>query len=716
MPDIASNAEVLPSAGFPDKDIRLLRFQLFEALSEPFELTMQLSSENRSLDTARAIGKPLAIKITVRDGKERYIHGQIASASLLGSHRAQFFRYEAVVRPALWFLTHTRRSRVFENEDAVSIVKTVLGAASALGVSVDAKGLKGCAKRPYCVQYQESDFDFVSRLLEEEGIYYYFKHYENSHAIVLADGPGAHEPLIASAKMDYRPGPSRASVDEDSVLAWRIRDSVGPAKFALRDFDFERSADVLEEKAEAKSARGPRSLEVEVYPEGYLFDGGNKGNAKEPAGEQAKRFANVLAQQRDASARKIEGATDARAMACGHTFEIAKLPKEEQTGKYLVTYTEIEFRRGLGDREHDDAEASYICAFRALPIDLPFRPAIVTTKPRMFGPHTAMVVGKGEIDPDPYGRVKVRFHWGPSSAQTSCWARVSHPWAGKGFGMVALPRVGEEVVVDFLDGDPDRPLITGRVYNAQNMPPYELPAQKTVTGIRTHSSEGGGAGNFNELRFDDKKGDEYVWLQAEKIFHRWVKLDAFDVVGQDQHVKIARDRTEEVGRDWQVGVAQHFVQTVGGDAQIEIGKDTIVNIGAHLNATVANDLLAKAGGKTELDVGSDMAINVGANTALSAGANFDLKSGANAAIESGAKMDLKAGMAIAISAGMSLTLKAGAGTITLGPAGVTIDGPLVKINSGGGGSAAAAAKKANKAQPKKPKEPVKPTEQKDPIK
>ena len=747
--NVVSKAEVQAPLG--DAKIRLLRFELREALSEPFELRVEMASEKPALDTAAAIGEPLAVKMTMPDGKTRWLHGRVASAGLIGAYRARLFRYDAVVRPGFWFLTHTRRSRVFPNQDALAIVKQVLGAASALGVSIEDKTTKACAKRPYCVQYQESDFDFVSRLLEEEGIYYHFKHAGGSHAMVLADGPGAHEPLVASARMDYRPGASKASNDADSVLAWQYRDHVGPAKFALRDFDFERPATKLDAAAAAKSARGPSSLEVEVFPEGYLFDGGDKGNAKGPADDQAKRFADVLARQRDAAARQVDGATDALAMACGHTFEVAKLPAERQNGKYLVTRTRLEFRQGTGDR--DDEGMSYRCDFGALTVDVPFRPAPVTPKPRMYGPHTALVVGSGEIDPDAYGRVKVRFFWGPSSAQTSCWARVSHPWASKGFGMVALPRVGDEVVVEFLDGDPDRPLITGRVYNAQTMPPYELPAQKTVTGIRTRSSEGGAESNFNELRFDDKKGDEYVWLQAEKIFHRLVKLDAFDVVGQDQHVEIKRDRTEKIGRDWQVAVAQHLVQQIGGDAQVDIGKDTIVNIGSHLDVTVGADLQTAVGGKAQVDIGSDLAVNVGANTALttasnldvdagqnlasSAGANLDLKAGANASMESGAKMDLKAGAKMSIEAGAQMavkagitmsfgaatmiTLKAGPSTITLGPSGVTIDGPLVKINSGGGGmnasSAASAkeAKKAAKAQPKKPKEPAKPAEQKDPI-
>ena len=746
--NVVSKAEVQAPLG--DAKIRLLRFELREALSEPFELRVEMASEQPGLDTAAAIGKPLVVKLTLPDGKVRHLHGLVAQAGLIGAHRARLFRYDAVVRPGFWFLTHTRRSRVFANDDALGIVKAVLGKASAL-VAFDVKATKTYTKRPYCVQYQESDFDFVSRLLEEEGIYYYFKHTAGSHPMVLADGPGAHEPIVSSARMDYRPGTSKASNDADSVLAWQYRDAIGPGKFSLRDYDFERSTTKLDASASARSHAHRDLLEVEVFPEGYLLDGGDKGADKGPGGQQAQHFASVMAEQRDATAREVAGATDALAMACGCTFEVARLPAQAHDGKYLATRTRLEFQQGSGERDNEGT--SYACQFSALSNKAPFRPALVTPKPRMWGPQTAVVIGDGEIAPDEYGRVKVRFFWGPSDAQSSAWVRVSHPWASKGFGMVALPRVGDEVVVDFIDGDPDHPLVTGRVYNAQNMPPYKLAAQKTVTGIRTRSSEGGGEGNFNELRFDDKKGSEYVWFQAEKTYHRLVKEDAFDVVGNDEHVEVKRDRTEKIGRDWQMEVAQHHIEKIGGDAQLEIARDSIASVGSNLDASVGSNMTMSVGANTTVNVGSSLMCTVGASTglttatnldvntgaaaALHAGGNLDVHAGGNAAIEAGAKMDLKsgaktsieagaqmaikAGITISIGAAASITLKAGPSTIMLGPSGVSISGPMVMINSGGGGmnasSAAAAkeAKKADKTDPKKPKDPAKPGEQKDPI-
>ena len=693
---IGSKAEVLSPTSLGDANLRLLRFELSEALSQPFELRLELASENKALDTGAALGQPLGAKITMADGTVRHLHGRIASAALVGSLRSDLYRYEAVVRPGFWFLRFTRHSRVFQKEDIVSIVKTVLQPAASIGVSVDVKAQKTYPKRPYCVQYNESDFDFVTRLLEQEGAYYFFEHAAGSHSMVLADSAKAHQPLVASATLDYLPGASKAATDLEGVLEWVARDHAGSSKFTLRDFDFERVTTKLEAAARvASTTKGPSGLEVERYGEGYRFEGADKGAAKTDPDAQAKHIAAVLAAQRDASARQIDGATDALGMACGHTFEIDKLPVAAQNGKYLCTRTNLAYQQGHGDLPGNEV-TSYACTFGAQLVTRPFRAERSVPWPRMHGPQTAIVIGSGEIDPDEYGRVKVRFHWGPDDARSSAWVRVATPMASKGFGMIALPRVGDEVVVDFLEGDPDQPLITGSVWNAQNMPPYTLKERKTVVGLRTRSSEGGSADNFNELRFDDKKGDEHVWLQAEKIFHRHVKNDAFDVVGQDEHVKITRDHFGEIGRDWQVSIGQHAVLKIAGDTQVDIAKDTIVSIGAKLDATVTGDVTAKSNGNGQLTFAQNLDIDAGTNVALTAGANVHVK-----------------GASIVIEGASQMTLKAGAGTITLGPGGVTIDGPFVKINCGGAGSVAQAAKKAS---PVKPKAPKAPTAQKDPLK
>ena len=754
---IASKADVVVPGSLGDPDVRLLRFELTEGLSQPFELRLDLASKKGTLDTGKLLGQSISVKLTLPSGTERHLNGRVAEAGLAGSLRGQHFQYRVVLRPGLWFLTHTRKSRIFPDKTALEAVQQVLGEsyASAVGVKLDVRTRTTYTKRPYCVQYHESDFDFVSRLLEEEGIYYYFKHESGSHSMVLCDGPTAHDALLSSARMAYRPGASQASTDEECVLAWHHTDIAGPSAFTVRSFDFERPSKKLEATGKPSTAPGPSNLAVHVFPEGYLFEGAvedKQGSTKKSADDQATHFAKVMAERRDAQARQIDGATDALAMACGHTFDVSQLPNDSQNGKYLVTRTVIEYTQGLPEAS-GSADSAYSCMFSALSHSVPYRPPAATPRPVVHGPHTAIVIGSGEIDTDMYGRVKVRFPWGQDTVLNSCWARVSYPWASKNFGALALPRVGDEVVVSFVDGDPDHPLITGRVYNAENLPPYELPAHKTISGIRTRSSEGGAADNFNELRFEDKKGDEHVWLQAEKIFHRKVKLDAFDKVGQDQHVDIVRDRLEKLGRDWHVEVGQHLTQKVVGDVQVDIGKDTLANIGAHLKLNVANDIATKVGGSVELNAASKLQINTGADTALTSeakvdidmasdgkftsGTKLELNAGQAMALEAGQTLDLKGGMKIVAEGGMSISLKAGAmvvidggtqitlkagpSTVTLGPAGVTIDGPLVKINSGGGGGNANAAKaatkaaKAKKAEPDKPKAPTKPTEQKDPI-
>ena len=325
----------------------------------------------------------------------------------------------------------------------------------------------------------------------------------------------------------------------------------------------------------------------------------------------------------------------------------------------------------------------------------------MTPRPLVHGPQTAVVVGPAgdELHTDKFGRVKVQFHWdrlGKKDAKSSCFVRVSSPWASKQFGMIALPRIGDEVVVEFMEGNPDRPLITGRVYNGDNMPPYELPAQATVSGIKSRSSKSGAATNFNELRFDDNKGSEYVWFQAEKDHHHNVKNDAFATIGQHNQLDIKKNNTVNIG--------EAFAMTVGKNTSLKIGGDASTDITGDLNMAIA----AALGLKTAAAI----AVKGGAAIAVTAAAAIDVNAGADANLTAGAAMAIKASAGITIDGGMKISIKAGAGWITLGPDGVSMGGPLVKINSGGSGSSAKAAKKAS---PTAPKAPAKVVAKKDPL-
>jgi type VI secretion system secreted protein VgrG len=335
-----------------------------------------------------------------------------------------------------------------------------------------------------------------------------------------------------------------------------------------------------------------------------------------------------------------------------------------------------------------------------VPKAVAFQPRRVAQAPLVHGPQTATVVGPSgdEIHTDKYGRVKVFFHWdrvGKKDGSTSCWVRVSTPWASNKFGMVAIPRIGDEVVVDFLEGNPDRPLITGRVYNATNMPPWALPAQATVSGILTRSSKGGAASNANELRFDDAKGKEYIWFQAEKDSHHWVKNDSWDTVNRDRWTDTDRDSQHTVAGKYAMKIDKTATLKVDGDVSAKLGADVLVQVTGALNAKVDDPIVVQGGH----------------SMVVSASRAFDLDVGQTVKVTGGSSVHVK-GLGVVIDGGTSLTIKAGSGSVVLDAGGVTITGALVKINSGGSPGMANSAAKAN---PAAPKDPDAPADNKDPL-
>jgi type VI secretion system secreted protein VgrG len=336
-----------------------------------------------------------------------------------------------------------------------------------------------------------------------------------------------------------------------------------------------------------------------------------------------------------------------------------------------------------------------------VPKDARFAPEAVAAKPIVRGPQTAVVVGPAgdEIHVDRFARVKVQFRWdrvGKKNEKSTCFVRVATPWASKGYGMISLPRIGDEVVVSFLEGDPDRPLITGSVYNGDNLPAYKLPDKASVSGIRSRSSKQGGAANFNELRFDDDKGAEYVWFQAEKDFHRLVKNDATDEVVKSNQVEIGKNHTAAVGEAY----------------DLKIGKTAKVEVGTDASLKVSGDLKAAVDGATGLKVGSAIDIKGGAAVALTSGAALDIHAGASLTVSAAGAVHIKATSGVVIDGGMSLTIKVGGTFITLDPSGVSIVGPMVKNNSGG---SAGSANSAAKASPTAPDAPAKTVKKKDPL-
>ena len=689
----------------PPEDLVFRRMQGREELGRLPEYRIELARPRKKplLKVDDFLGTKVSVKVVSADESERFFNFWVVAMEQ-GGVANDFDIYRMELRPWLWHLTLSADSRIFQEKDAKEIIKAVF--ADYTTQQVSDKLTATYRKRDYCVQYRETDFAFVSRLMEEEGIYYYFTHEEGQHTMVLCDSDSAHKPL-PKPKLTWAPAKEDDQEADDLILKWRRVHTIQPLTFAHDDFDFSAPTTSLRKQSSRTVTHGTAQtadpLEVYDYPGGYVDPGlpdAKMAAANSAAKTEAARLAKLRVDAWDSSADVCTALTAYRGVACGSTFTFAGHPDKQVNVDYLITTASYELDFNAYEANAANTSASFSARIQVVPKTVAFQPQARHAKPIVHGPQTATVVGVGgdEITTDKYGRVKLQFRWdrvGKNDEKSSCWVRVSYPWAGKQFGMIALPRVGDEVVVEFLEGNPDRPLITGRVYNADNLPPYTLPGQATVSGIKTQSSAKGSLSTANELRFDDKKDSEYVWFQAQKDMHSWVKNDSFASV---------------LNNHWS-DITKNYALKIGGTADIAIADVTKVKVDKDVSVTLGADLMMAVTGALGLEVSDAIAIKGSQAIAITSGQAMDLNVGQTLAMTATSSVSLK-GMGIVIDGGPQMTIKAGAGTITLGPAGVTIDGPLVKINCGGSGGAATAAKDAAPPQPEAPPEP---TKNKDPL-
>jgi type VI secretion system secreted protein VgrG len=621
------------------KDAMLLQsFTGHEAMSRLFRFQLDMLSENPAIAYDRIVGQPVTVTLGLADGEQRYFNG-VVSRFVQSGEDERFTHYRAEVVPWLWFLTRTADCRIFQNMTIPDIVTKVF---SDLGFKDYKNMLQGSFEpREYCVQYRETDFNFVSRLMEQYGIFYFFEHEKDKHTLVLGNSSSAHQPCPGQpkARYDYT---ATAIEQQDVIRSWQAEYELRPGKYALTDYNFETpSTSLAVNETTVARVGGNTKYEIYDYPGEYL---------KKPQGQNLVK---LRIEEEEAPATVMSGAGLCRAFTAGYRFDLAEHYRQDMNKAYVLT--EVQHIASVGESyaTGDDSGESYSNQFACIPHSVPYRPSRVTPKPVVQGSQTAVVVGKKgeEIWTDKYGRVKVQFHWdreGKYDEKSSCWVRVSQNWAGKRWGTMFLPRIGQEVIVDFLEGDPDLPIITGRVYNAEEMPPYGLPAEQTKSTVKSYSSKGGGG--FNEIRFEDKKGGEQLFLHAERNQDNRVKNDSLEWVGQDRHLIVKRDHLD----------------AVEGDRHI----------------SVKGDHNEKVDGTVSLKAGMDQQTKVGMNYALDAGTEIHLKSGMNLVIESGT----------------TLTVKVGGNFININPGGIFISGTMVMINSGGAaGSGAGASPTAPKA-------------------
>lgn len=542
-----------------------------EELGRLSEFRLQLLSKTGDISPAALLGRPLTVALTLVEGT-RWFNGIVTRFTSTG-WEGDYVSYEAVVHPWLWLLKRSSTCQIFQDRTVLEIVQQVCGKEIYAGFSLlSAELLSGVyPKMPYCVQYRETDFDFVCRLLEDAGIYFYFTHEVDKHTLVLADSYGAHQPIVGYQSLKFAGSMHGNALREESVSEWAVSGEIQAGSYALTDFDYEKASasnnGSLLSKAQIPSGFAVPDFELFDYPGNYAS--AEAGNALALARMERAHGQSML----------VKARSNARGLYCGGLFSLSEHPREDQNLGYLITGAQYELYTSSYASGAEGGELGFDCHFSAIGKDHAFRPQCIIAKPLVQGPQTAIVVGKGaeggdeeEIWTDPLGRIKVQFHWdrlGVNDNASSCWVRVAQTWAGKGWGSLFIPRVGMEVVVSFLEGNPDRPLVTGCVYNSDALPPYALPAMNTQSGIKTRSSPKGKG--FNELRFDDKAGGEEVFIHAEKDFNRVVKNnDTLSVTG-DQ--KITVEKTIVIS-------ATTSIELVVGGSTIKIEPEKITILSA----------------------------------------------------------------------------------------------------------------------------------------
>jgi type VI secretion system secreted protein VgrG len=645
------------------KDVLLLvSMSVQESISRLFRISAQLYSTNGSIDFTKIIGQRVSISLNLADGSKRYFNGFVSRFAQVGLDK-RFTHYHAEIVPWLWFLTRRADCRIFQNMTIPDIVTKVF---QDRGFGDFRNALQGdFEQREYCVQYRETDFNFVSRLMEQYGIFYFFEHEKDKHTLVMGNKTSVHKPCPGQSKIRLDFSAGVYSKDEDFIGTWNLEQELRPGKYALTDYNFETpSTSLLANDETIFKVGGNDKYEVFDYPGEYT---------KKAEGETRTQ---IRMQEEEAGHLIGVGGGNCRTFASGYRFDLSGHARGDQNQAYLLT--EVQHSASVGSSysgTEGQSEEFYSNQFRCIPYSVLFRPPRSTPKPFVQGPQTAVVTGKSgeEIWTDKYGRVKVQFFWdreGKKDEKSSCWIRSSQPWAGKNWGAINIPRIGQEVIVEFLEGDPDRPLITGRVYNDEQMPPYKLADNQTRTTFMTRSTKGGGASNYNELRFEDKKGDEQIFMNAEKDMDLRVENDSREFVGKDRSLIVQGDQKEKIQGEQDIQIAKDQNESVGGDASLNVSGNQNVQVGQTMSLQVAQ--------------------------------NLQEKSGQNYAHEAGMEIHLKAGMNVVIEAGLQLTIMASGNFINIGPAGVAISGTLVLINSGG---AAGVGSPSSPTSPKAPKDP-----------
>ena len=548
-----------------------------EALSQPFQFDILCLADSKTkVDPQKVLGQAVTLEIGVDGSAKRAVHGVVRRVRQ-GSVDEVFASYELQVVPQFALLDYTADCRIFQAMSIPDVVQAVLKEG---GVKVKTALTATYDPLDYCVQYRETDFAFVSRLLEQEGITYFFEHDTKGHVMVLSDKSRNASANAHHAEIEY--GAGNLLAPRGSITAWDERRELFPGSWTMRDFHFEKPRASLEVSVPAlKPADATKSLEMFDFPGGYAQRFNKPGERLGKLDSTGEALDRTRMERAESGGHIVDGTSTCAGLLPGTKFSVKSLGNQRVSGSWVLQQVmhRAQQQPSLYGDEHTAPDGGYQNTFVAMPVDATYRPPRTIARPSVQGLQSARVIDESqsgdteEIWPDKYGRVRVRFPW-DREGKSACWVRVAQVRAGKTGGFQWIPRVGDEVLVAFLEGDPDCPVIVGSVYNAENMPPYALPANKTQSGLRTRSSPKGGQANANELRFEDKKGSEHIFLQAEKDWEIEVKND------EKHHV--VHDRIRNVDNDETVTVKHDQTLTVTNDRTVKVdGKQTHTVKGDH---------------------------------------------------------------------------------------------------------------------------------------
>jgi len=673
------------------QELLLRSFGGVETLSQLFEFDCDLLSNDPGIELKQMIGKKVALEIAMSDGDPRYLNGLVTAFAHTGSDGG-YAMYRAVLRPWLWVLGKRYDSTIFQDKGPEDITRAVF---AKFGTLPDFEfRLRHAPPKPYSyyVQYRESDLNFLSRMWDELGWTRYFEYTKDSHKLVITDDTTQLPELKAQPQIRFHN--TQAIQSKDSIVSWAATRELQSGKVTLKSGNYKSPGAPMMTEMDTVAQQG----EVERYE---IFDYlGQYGFAN---ADEADQIAKRRLERLEAQGKVFNGRSNCRALAVANSFELVGHYDHDagsaEDRQFLVTSIK---HAGSNNYANEEGGGEYWNSFTCIRKKIPHRPPQSASMPMIPGPQTAVVVGPSgeEIYVDAMGRVKVQFKWfrdGESNEKSSCWVRVSQLWASGGFGFIQHPRIGDEVIVAFMDGSPNRPIIVGRVYNGENLPPWDLPANKTQSGILTRSSKGATAANANAFRFEDKKGAEEVWLHAEKdqrleVEHdesHWVGNDRSKNIDRDETTHVKHDRTETVDNNETITIGVNRTEKVGANETLEVGGNRSEHIaGNHTetingmeNVVIALTATESVGLAKALTVGAGYAVTVAGamNTAVGL-AQFE-EVGLNKSVMVGKKFSINAGNEFAIHVGKSSLVMKSNGSIVINGAKLEISGSgPVKIN------------------------------------